>query len=90
MSRGPIAWGKAQTSHAKDRIIVPCVWMCSVMYDSLQPHELQLSRLLCPQDIPGKSTRVGCHFLLQVIFLTQGTNLCLLCSIKSDINRPLN
>jgi len=23
---------------------------------------------------PGKSTRVGCHFLLQGIFLTQGSN----------------
>ena len=29
-------------------------------------------------DSPGKSTRVGCHALLQGIFLTQGSNLCLL------------
>ena len=29
-------------------------------------------------DSPGKSTGVGCHFLLQGIFLTQGSNLCLL------------
>ena len=28
---------------------------------------------------PGKNTGVGCHFLLQEIFLTQGWNLCLLC-----------
>ena len=27
---------------------------------------------------PGKSTGVGCHFLLQGIFLAQGSNLCLL------------
>ena len=26
------------------------------------------------QDFPGKDTGVGCHFLLQGIFLTQGTN----------------
>ena len=26
----------------------------------------------------GKNTGVGCHFLLQEIFLTQGWNLCLL------------
>ena len=26
----------------------------------------------------GKNTRVGCHFLLQGIFLIQGWNLCLL------------
>ena len=30
----------------------------------------------CP--FPGKNTGVGCHFLLQGIFLTQGLNLCLL------------
>ena len=29
---------------------------------------------LCPQDFPGKSTRVGCHFLLQGIFPAQGSN----------------
>ena len=27
------------------------------------------------EDSPGKSTGVGCHFLLQGIFLTQGSNL---------------
>ena len=30
-------------------------------------------------DSPGKNTGVGCHALLQGIFLTQGSNLCLLC-----------
>ena len=34
---------------------------------------LQLARLLCPWDSPGKSTGGGCHALLQ-IFLTQGSN----------------
>ena len=37
------------------------------------------SRLLCPWVSPGKNTGVGCHFLLQGIFLTQGLKLCLLC-----------
>ena len=27
-----------------------------------------------PQDFPGKNTGVGCQFLLQRIFLTQGSN----------------
>ena len=36
------------------------------------------SRLLCPQDFPGKNSGVGFHFLQQVIFPTQGSNLCLL------------
>ena len=47
--------------------------------DSLQLHGLQPSRLLHPSDSPGsKNTGMGCHFLLQGIFLTQGSNLCLL------------
>ena len=32
------------------------------------------ARLLCPRDFPGKNTEVGSHFLLQVIFPTQGSN----------------
>ena len=34
--------------------------------------------LFCPWDFPGKNTGVGCHFLFQGIFVTQGSNLCLL------------
>ena len=40
-------------------------WSCSVVSDSSRPHGLQPTRLLCPWDFPGKSTGVGCHFLLQ-------------------------
>ena len=36
------------------------------------------ARLLCPWDSLGKNTGVGCHSLLQRIFLTQGSNLGLL------------
>ena len=32
------------------------------------------ARLLCPWDSPGKNTGVGCRFLLQGIFLSQGLN----------------
>ena len=32
----------------------------------------------CLWDFPGKNTRVGCHFLFQGIFLTQGSSLGLL------------
>ena len=52
--------------------------VCSVISDSLQPHGLQPTRLLCPWDFPSKNTIVGCHFLLQGIFPAQGLNLCLL------------
>ena len=41
---------------------------------SLRPHGLRPARLLCPRDFPGKNTGVGCCFLLQGIFLTQGSN----------------
>ena len=35
------------------------------------------ARLHCQWDFPGKSLGVGCHFLLQRIFQTQGLNLSL-------------
>ena len=41
-------------------------------------HGLCLTRLLQQWNFPGKSTGVGCHFLLQGIFPTQGLNLGLL------------
>ena len=40
-------------------------WSRSVVPDSLRPHGLQPTRLLCLWDFPGKSTGVGCHCLLR-------------------------
>ena len=34
------------------------------MFDSVQPHRRQPTRLPRPWDSPGKNTRVGCHFNL--------------------------
>ena len=48
--------------------------LCSVVSDSLWPNELLSARLLCLWDFPGKNTGLGCHFLLQGIFSTQGLN----------------
>ena len=45
---------------------------------TLQSHGLQPTKLLSPWNFPGKSTGVGCHFLLQGIFPTRGSNLGLL------------
>ena len=42
-------------------------WSRSAVSDPQQPHGLQPTRLLRPRDFPGKSTRVGCHCLLQFI-----------------------
>ena len=40
----------------------------------LRPHGLQPKGLLCPWDFPGKNPGVDCHFLLQGVFPTQGSN----------------
>ena len=43
----------------------------------LQPHGLWLLGSSPGGEYsPGKNTGVGCHFLFQGIFLTQGLNLC--------------
>ena len=55
-----------------------CCKVASVMADSVRPHRWPPTRLPHPWDSPGKNTGVGCHFLLQGIFLTQGLNPCLL------------
>ena len=50
----------------------------SVVSDSLWPHGLSPTRLLCAWNSPGKHIGVGCHSLLQGIFPTQVSNLALL------------
>ena len=40
----------------------------------------------CPWDFSGKNTGVGCHYLLQGIFLIQGSNLHLLCLLHCRQN----
>ena len=59
---------------------VSIVGVCvrSVVSSSLQLHGWQPTSLLCPWNFPGRNTGVGCHFLLQGIFLTWGLNTCLL------------
>ena len=42
---------------------------------TLRPYGPYLTRVVCQWDFPGKNTGVGCHALLQGIFLTQGLNL---------------
>ena len=46
----------------------------SVVSNSVETPWMESARVLCPWDVPGKNTGVGCHFLLQGIFLTQGLN----------------
>ena len=59
--------------------LIDCVCVShSVISDSLWPHGLWLSRILCPWNSPGKNTGVGCYSLLQGIVQTQGLNPSLL------------
>ena len=51
----------------------------AVVSDPLWPYRLWPTRILCPWNFIGKNTGVGCHFLLQGIFLTEGSNLHFLC-----------
>ena len=50
----------------------------SVLSNSLRPQGLRSARLLCPWDSLGNNTGVGCHYLLEGIIPTQGSNLDLL------------
>ena len=59
-------------------IVLGIIVSRSVVSDSVRPHGQQPAGLLCPWDSLGKSTGVGCQFLLQGIFLTQALNPCLL------------
>ena len=57
-----------------------CVWVCvhavtQSCLTLLRPH---LAHQASPWDFSGKNTGVGCCFLLQGIFLAQGSNLHLL------------
>ena len=56
-------------------------WVCCLV-TKLCPTVLQSHGLLCLGDSPGGNIGVGCHFLLQGIFLTQGLNLYLLCLMR--------
>ena len=60
-------------------ILLLLLFSCIVMANSFATRWTVAHQApLCPWDFPGKSIGVGCHFLLQGIFLTQGWNLCLL------------
>ena len=55
-----------------------CAQLSSTLGTLWMVARLEFSRQEYWSGLPGKNTEVGCHFLLQGIFLTQGLNLCLL------------
>ena len=54
------------------------------MSDSVQPHRQQLTMLSCPWDSPGKSTGVGCHFLLQCMKVESESEVAHWCPALPD------
>ena len=61
------------TKKYKQMVHVHPVRGCSALSDSVIHGPLP-ARFLCLWDFPGKNAGVGYHFLLQGIFLTQGSN----------------
>ncbi|KAB0345095.1 hypothetical protein FD754_022021 [Muntiacus muntjak] len=58
--------------------IAQCLVSVPPTRQSLRKLKQRFPRLLCPGNSPGKSTGVGCYFLLQGIFPSQGSN-CISC-----------
>ena len=61
------------------------------MSDSVRPHRRQPTRLPHPWDSPGKTTGVGCHFLLQCMKVKSESEVaqsCLTLSDPMDCGRP--
>ena len=67
-------------------LILGCV-LVAQLSDSLQPRGLQPTRFLCSWNSSGKNTGVGCHFLLQGIFLTRGSSLSFLYCRHITVNQ---
>ena len=59
-----------------------CLTLCD-------PADLQLTRLLCPQDSPGNNIGVDCHALLQKhLFLFDYIFIIYACVLKADGDSP--
>ena len=64
-------------SRSESEVAQSCLTLCDPV-DYGPPGSSWPTRLLSPWDFPSKNTGVGCHFLLQGIFPTQGSNPVLL------------
>ena len=77
------SWPLCITGQSHQVLILVGKFLCGYAVAQLclslcNPMDCSLPGLLCPWSFPGKNTGVGCHFLLQGVFLTQGSNPCLL------------
>ena len=67
-----------------------CCSVTSVVSDSVRPYGQQPSRLLWPQDFPGKNTGMGCNFLLPGSYRTRDQTRvpCLIhCTIREVLKQ---
>ena len=71
-----VPWPK--TLKKKKKVMIHTTCMLNHVWLFATP-QTSPPRLLCLWDSPDKNTWVGCHFLLQGTFLTQASNLPLLC-----------
>ena len=78
LSEWDSSWAKIVCFHLDLEVSNPHEGWNPCCLTLLWSHGLQSTRLLCPWNFPGKNTGVGCHFLLQGIFPTQGSNSYLL------------
>ena len=62
-----------------------CCCVSSVVSNSVRPHRLQPTRLPHPWDSPGKSTGVGCHFLLQCMKVKSEREVAQSCPTPSNL-----
>ena len=54
------------------------VCVCLLLFQLCATPQMWPAKLLCPWDVSGKKTGVGCHVPLEGIFPTQGSTLSLL------------
>ena len=88
---------KYHSDHFFLYICAALCWVQPVMSDSLQPMDWSSPGSSAHGDSPGKNTGVGGHFLLQGIFLTQGSNpglsllyINMMSNIKPRTSRSIN
>ena len=89
--QAPLSLGFLRPEYCRWCHFLPCCCCCcccccvaSVVSDSARPHRQQPTRLLCPWHSPGKSTGVGCDFLLQWVKVKSESEVAQSCPTLGD------
>ena len=81
------AWFLVRNKDSTSGLLWDCCCCCqvtSVVSDTVWPHRRQPTRFPHPWDSPGKSTGVGCHFLLQWRKVKSESEVAQLCPTLCD------